>query len=193
MKVPKGMRIETIILRERSLWPDNRLLLECPKSRCDKNYWNAKTVLRAPDVLANSQRFIVANALQGDLNCERRKESCKCTVCSEIKQVCAQCKERQENGCEECDSLPPKCDTEGWSASFPSLILDDYQPDFKAQRFEIEERIEAHQHHCQSDSLLPKIPLWAQSHWIFLVSYPYGTTENFLWYNTPLFGVIKIL
>jgi hypothetical protein len=39
--------------------------------------------------------------------------------------------------CEECDSLPPKCDTEGWSASFPpwkfyaysfsqTAALDDY-------------------------------------------------------------------
>ena len=135
MKVPKG--IETI-LRERSLWPDNGLLLECPKPRCEpcQELLKCKDCVKGTRCESCQQPKVHSGKCTSRRkcdNCERRKESCKCVR----KQVCAQCKERQGNGCEECDSLPPKCDTEGWSASFPprksytylffqTVALDDY-------------------------------------------------------------------
>ncbi len=108
-KVPKGIQR---VLEERGLWPDRGLLLECAKPTCEP----CSQMLRCKDCIKGircescKEKKIHSGKCDSKRtcdNCERRKERCQCVT----KRVCARCQSRQKRKCEECESLPPKCDS----------------------------------------------------------------------------------
>jgi hypothetical protein len=162
-KIPKGIQK---VLEERQLWPREKdPLLECPKPLCEECEPRQKCkdcVKGTKCGLCRQKKEHSGSCTTRRIcdNCARRKESCTCVQ----KQYCAPCKKRRKEGCRECESLPAKCTSSSeLTLSLPSLqtkpladfILDccarrllSLQPDFMAQRCEIEEILEAepHQH-----------------------------------------------
>src|SRR5882762_5724104 len=79
-KIPKGIER---ILRERNLWPDKGLLLECPKPRCEP----CQTLQKCKDCVKGTRCESCqqpkthsgnCNSRRKCDNCERRKGSCRC-------------------------------------------------------------------------------------------------------------------
>ena len=157
IQVPKGIQR---VLEERKLWPSNGLLLECPKQRCSKepcqNSLKCKVCVKGSRCQSCKEKKVHSGACTPKRicdNCYRRKQRCGCVQ----KKACDPCKKRQTEGCKDCDSLPPKCNSESQSLFFFEslyhinlhMVIDccarrllSAQPDFQAQKSDIEETIE---------------------------------------------------
>jgi hypothetical protein len=120
IQVPKGIQR---VLEERKLWPSNGLLLECPKQRCSKepcqNSLKCKVCVKGSRCQSCREKKVHSGACTPKRicnNCYRRKQRCGCVQ----KKACDPCKKRQTEGCKDCDSLPPKCNSESQSLFFES-------------------------------------------------------------------------
>jgi hypothetical protein len=108
-KVPKGIQK---ILEERKLWPSGDLRLECDPPRCDEcqKRQNCKDCTKGTRCDSCRQKKAHSSPCTKKRicdNCVRRKDACRCIQ----KQVCAPCKKRRKDGCEQCEGLPPKCNS----------------------------------------------------------------------------------
>jgi hypothetical protein len=111
-KIPKGIQK---VLEERKLWPSEKeLVLECPKPRCEEcqGRQNCKDCKKGTRCESCRQKKVHSSNCTSKRicdNCVRRKEICICTR----KQLCNPCEKRQKEGCEQCESLPAKCSSNG--------------------------------------------------------------------------------
>jgi hypothetical protein len=155
-KVPKGIQR---VLEERKLWPSAGLLLECPKPRCDdcaSALANCKDCIKCTRCESCKQEKVHSsqncNKKEPCDNCRQRKERCQCVR----KQTCISCKKIQKGECDDCKNIPPKCSTESKLLLFLLIFifltrtdccarrLLSLQPDFIAQKCEIEEKLDKH-------------------------------------------------
>jgi hypothetical protein len=107
-KIPKGIQK---VLEERELWPNEGMILECPKPRCESCSKKCKDCTKGTRCESCKERKVHSSSCTPKRscdNCERRKQRCRCVQ----KQICALCKRKRKEECAQCQSLPPKCDSE---------------------------------------------------------------------------------
>ena len=103
------------VLEERKLWPRSGLNLECPKPKCATclDIATCKKCIKGIRCDSCKEKKVHSSnkCAVGRLcdECERQKARCQCVP----KQFCKRCQSKQKGKCQDCESLPPKCDSDG--------------------------------------------------------------------------------